>query len=368
MQFIRKNLKPILLVIVIFFVISIFYGLGQYRSSGNRSQNTGNLIAEVNNIGISYQQWQNAFSSFISRYDNQTLSSMTDETLASIKNNVTEQLINSTLLYQHAKSENIKVTDNEIDNEFNKIRDSFDSEEAFNEALRRNNLTSNQLRDSLRRQLEIDKVIQQEYDNIEITEEELQDFYVENQEYFFQPEKRKVRHILLDDYEEAEKTLNQLKDGIADFEKLAREKSIGPSAEDGGDLGYITKGQMVEEFEEAAFSLDVGEISEIVQTEYGYHILICDDIQEEHQLTYEEAKENIENILKSQKQNEKINELINTLRNDADILIHYDFTSELESQEQEKTQEISAEDDDVKKDRNVQEDSEIISEDSEDND
>ena len=137
MQFIRKNLKPILLIIVIAFVVSIFYGLGQYRSSNSSPQNAGGLIAEVNNIGISYQQWQNAFTNFISRYDNQTLSSMTDQSLAFIKNNITDQLINSILLYQYAQDNAVDIPETDINSEIEKVKGNFESEEEFNEALKR---------------------------------------------------------------------------------------------------------------------------------------------------------------------------------------------------------------------------------------
>jgi len=343
MQFIRKNLKPILLVIVVAFIVSIFYGLGQYRSSGNSQQSAGGLIAEVNNTGISYQQWQNAFSTFISRYDNQTLSNMTDQTLASIKNSVTEQLISSILLYQYAQGKNIDIPENDINEEIEAVKDNFDSEAEFNEALKRNNLTLNQLKDDIKRQLMIGEAIEQEYEEIEITEEEISQYYEENKEVFFEPEKRKIRHILVEDKEEAERIMNQLNDGMVDFEKLARDKSICPSSEQGGDLGYISRGQMVEKFETAAFSLEIGEMSDIVETEYGYHIIKCEDIKDEHQPSLEEAREDIENVLKSQKQNAAIEALITQLREDSEVIIHYDFTSELETTEQSDTEEPSEE-------------------------
>ncbi|MDD3655169.1 MAG: SurA N-terminal domain-containing protein [Atribacterota bacterium] len=336
MQFIRKNIKPILLAIVIVFVVSIFYGLGQYRSSGSRSQQVGNMIAEVNGIGISYQQWQNTFMNFISRYDNQTLSSISDEVLASLKNNITEQLVNSTLIYQYAEKQNISIPDSDVNNEIEQIKSSFNSDQEFNNALSKNNLTLNQLKDNLNRQLMINKVVQNEYDKIAISEEEITQYYEENKSYFFQSEKRKISHILVEDKEEAELLLSQLSDGVIEFEKTAKDKSICPSAEQGGDLGYVVRGQMVPAFEEAAFSLEIGELSNIVETEYGYHIIQCNDIQEEKQLTLEEAKENIKNVFTYQKQNEVIEALLAQLREEANIIIHYDFTSELEAKEQDK--------------------------------
>lgn len=336
MQFIRKNIKPILLVMVVVFIVSIFYGLGQYRSSGSRSQQAGNIIAQVNGVGINYQQWHNVFMNFVSQYDSQTLSGISDELLASIKNSITEQLINSTLLYQYAEKEKIDIPASRINDEIEQIKSSFGSEQDFNNALRRNNLTLNQLKESLKNQYMVDQAIHNEYAQITISDEEIAQYYEEYESFFFQPEKRKISHILVEDKEEAELLLNQLNDGIIDFETTAKEKSICPSAEKNGDLGYISRGQMVPEFEEASFSLEAGNLSDIVKTEFGYHIIKCYDIQEEKQLSLEEAGDNIKSILTSQKQNERIDELIAQLREEADIVILYDFTSELQDKEEDK--------------------------------
>lgn len=335
MQFIRKNIKPVLLVIVVAFLVSIFYGLGQYRRSSTTSpQQVGNLIAEVNGTGISYQQWQKAFTSFVSRYDSQTLSAISDELLASLKNNITEQLVNSTLLYQYAEKQNINVTAADLDREVEEIKSSFSSEQEFNDALRKNNLTLNQLKDNLKRQIRIDKAVQNEYDKINISDEEIVQYYEENKSAFFQPEKRQISHILVEDEEEAELLRNQLNEGLIEFEQTAKDKSICPSAEQGGDLGYIMRGQMVPEFEEVAFSLEKGQLSSVVKTEYGYHILQCGDIQEEKQLTLDEARDSIKSILAYQKQNESIQSLLAQLKENADIKIHFDFTSELETKKE----------------------------------
>jgi len=84
--------------------------------------------------------------------------------------------------------------------------------------------------------------------------------------------KIRASHILVSDLEQAEKILSEIKAG-GDFGELAKKYSICPSKENGGDLGYFGKGQMVKEFEDAAFSLNEGEVSGIVKTEFGYHII-----------------------------------------------------------------------------------------------
>jgi len=324
MRISKKNTKIILIVIVSFFVISIFYGLGQYRTSQKRQI----YLAEVNGIGITYDQWQSAFQSMISRYDNQTLASLDQATINLLKNNVLNQIINSQLLLQEAKKEKIKINPSDIDTEIEKIKVNFSSSEAFNDALKANNITLTELKKEIENNLLINYVLNKEKNKVNITEEEILNYYNENKMTFFEPEKVHVSHILVATEEEARDILTQLKEGLISFAELAKEKSICPSAPNGGDLGFFSKGQMVKEFEEAAFSLQPGEISDIVKTEYGYHIIKCIEKKEAHSPTFEEVKENIEKTLRTQKENEAISSLITKLKEEADITINYDFTSE----------------------------------------
>ena len=86
----------------------------------------------------------------------------------------------------------------------------------------------------------------------------------------------KASHLLVKTEEEALKLKEQIKDG-KDFAKAAKEVSLCPSGQNGGDLGYFTKGQMVKEFEDAAFSMEVGEVSNPIKTQFGYHLIYLTD-------------------------------------------------------------------------------------------
>ena len=86
----------------------------------------------------------------------------------------------------------------------------------------------------------------------------------------------KASHILVKTEEEAKELYNEIKNG-ASFAKIAEEKSLCPSGQNGGDLGYFTKGQMVKEFEDAAFSMNVGEVSNPIRTQFGYHLIYLTD-------------------------------------------------------------------------------------------
>jgi parvulin-like peptidyl-prolyl isomerase len=314
---------------VAFFGISIFYGLGRYRSSGGGKRTY--YIAEVNESGIASDQLQNAFLNAISRYDDTTLSSLDQSAIVSFKKNILDQLINYELFYQQAQKEKVKISNDEINLEIDKIKDNFSSPEEFDEVLKANNITLVRLKEDIKRQLMINSILEETRNQVSISDEELLEYYNENKDSFLEPEQVHARHILLETEEEANNLLQQLKEGLTDFAELAKEKSIGPSAPSGGDLGFFTRGQMVKEFEDAAFSLEPGKISGVVQTQFGYHIIKCEEKKEEYSPTFEEAKERIINILRSQRENEAITALTSKLKEEANIVINYDFDAEIES-------------------------------------
>lgn len=327
LRILRKNMKFIIILLVAFFGISIFYGLGQYRSSQRQTY----YIAEVNELGITSDQLQNAFLNAISRYDDAVLSSLDQTAIVSFKKNILDQLIDYELLYQQAQKEKVKISNDEINLEIDKIKDNFSSPEEFDEALKANNITLVRLKENIKRQLMINSILEETRSQISISDEELLEYYNENKESFLEPEQVHARHILLETEEEANTLLLQLKEGLTDFAELAKEKSIGPSAPSGGDLGFFARGQMVKEFEDAAFTLEPGEISEVVQTQFGYHIIKCEEKKEEYSPTFEEAKERISNTLKYQRETEAISALALKLREEAVIVYNYDFDAEIES-------------------------------------
>ena len=322
-------MRLIVILLVAFFGISVFYGLGQYKSSGGQRQTY--YIAEVNESGITSDQLQKAFLNTISRYDDKTLSSLDQSAIVSFKKNILNQLIDYELFYQQSQKEKVKISNDEINLEIDKIKDNFSSPEEFDEALKTNNITLVQLKEDIKRQLMINSILDETRNQISISNEELLEYYNENKESFFEPEQVNARHILVETEEEANSLLLQLKEGLTDFAELAKEKSIGPSAPSGGDLGFFTRGQMVKEFEDAVFSLEPGEISEVVQTQFGYHIIKCEEKKEEYSPTFEEAKERISDTLKYQRENEAISALTSKLREEAILVYNYDFDAEIES-------------------------------------
>ncbi|MGA1839644.1 MAG: peptidylprolyl isomerase [bacterium] len=153
--------------------------------------------------------------------------------------------------------------------------------------------------------------------DLKAPDEELKEYYQNNKERFNDmPERIRVRHILLPDEEQAKDVLKKIKAG-ENFEKLAKEYSICPSAKNGGDLGYFSKGRMAPLFEEAAFKLKIGEVSDVVRTSFGFHIIKMEDHKQAGASSFNDVKFEIEQAVLFKKRDQKIRDLIAQLKSKA---------------------------------------------------
>ncbi|MBN2260447.1 MAG: peptidylprolyl isomerase [Clostridiales bacterium] len=162
--------------------------------------------------------------------------------------------------------------------------------------------------------------IRQLFESIEASEEEMKKYYEDHKPNFKNSAQVKASHILVKTKEEAESILKKIDEGN-NFENLAMEKSTCPSKERGGDLGYFGQGQMVPEFENAAFSLNIGEVSGLVQTQFGYHIIKLTDKKEASESSFDEVKMRIEHDIITMKQSQAYQDTINGLRGKYEIEI-----------------------------------------------
>jgi len=162
----------------------------------------------------------------------------------------------------------------------------------------------------IKKRIEKDLAIQvwqkRELDKIKVSDKELKNYYNKNKEEFNEKESVHARHILVKTEDEANKIISELKSLKGDalknkFIELAKERSTGPSGPKGGDLGYFAKGQMVPEFNDKVFSMKVGEISEPVKTQFGYHVIYLEDKKTKKTKAFDEVKTFIEQRLKLEK-------------------------------------------------------------------
>jgi len=156
-----------------------------------------------------------------------------------------------------------------------------------------------------------------------IKDEDLKAFYDKNKDKFRTPAELKARHILVEKEDDAKaiiKTLSEAKDAKAEFIKLAKEKSTGPSGKDGGDLGWFALSRMVPEFSAAADKLKKESFTkEPVKTEFGYHIIYLEDRKDAGLQKLEEVKDQLKENLSREKFNKLVEDTVTKLKKDADI-------------------------------------------------
>jgi len=167
----------------------------------------------------------------------------------------------------------------------------------------------------------VNKLREKVVSDVTVSDQEAKEYYNNNQQQFKTAAQKKVSHILFDKEAKAKEVLNKIKNG-AGFAEMAKKHSTGPTAENGGDLGYITANEqgLDKTFRDAAMKLSVGEVSsEPVKTQFGYHLIKVTDSREAGVREFEEVKSQIKSQLKSKKQNQAFQEYVQGLREEAEI-------------------------------------------------
>ena len=290
----------------------------------------GDNVAVVNGVTISKDTYDRELDFFVKRAAPGG-QQIPDVQMAQMKNQVLESLIDRELLFQESKKKGIQVKSEAVSNELQKIQQRYPNKEEFKKLLNNMGLTESDVQAQIERGMAIQELIDKEVtEKIEVSDEETKSFYDKNPQLFKQPEQVKASHILIkvqadapDDQKAAarkkiESVQQKVKKG-EDFATLAKTYSEGPSGPRGGDLGYFKRGQMVKPFEEAAFRLKPNETSEIVETQFGYHLIKVNDKKPAKTMTYAEVKDRLNEHLKKQKSDSEANAYIKTLRKDAKI-------------------------------------------------
>lgn len=214
---------------------------------------------------------------------------------------VLEALILEKMLDLEVEANNIEVTEDEIDVEYAEMAEAYGGIEGLQNTLQMYGYTEDSIRKNLKLNLSIEKLMEP---LINVTDDEIALYFAENKDDFDVSEQVKASHILVATIEEANDVLEKLNSGES-FEDLAKEFSLDTSnAANGGDLGYFGKGAMVQPFEDVAFRLAVGEVSEPVETTFGYHIIKIFDKKAAEEATLEGSKETITEVLKETKMTE----------------------------------------------------------------
>ena len=236
--------------------------------------------------------------------------SITDEQLSTFRMSVLDSMIRQTAMLNEANKMGIAADSAELDVEISKIRERFPSEEQYEQTLELQGYTVESLRKEVGDNLIISALIESEVlGAIEVSEDDIAGFYAENSPYFVIPDTVTASHILIEVASTAtdeerntarakiDEILDELKAG-ADFAELAKSRSEGPSGPNGGSLGSFGRGQMVPPFEEAAFALEPGELSDVVETQFGYHVIYATERTIGRTQSIDEVRDDIIEFLK----------------------------------------------------------------------
>jgi len=290
------------------------------------------IVAVVNNEVVT-QVELNAillpiYTQYKSTYSDEELLKKIDEA----KKNILYQLIEDKLILQEAHKIGMPATDEEVAERLEQIKSQFSSSEEFKSALASQGLTVVDLKEKYREQLIKEKMVNREVrSRVSVTPIEIALFYEKNEDDFNLPAQVKVMTIMIRKSEadpesntDSLKKIKMIELKMAegeDFTKLAREYSQDPSAVDGGDMGYINKGQMMKKIDEVIFSLQPGEISETIETPVGYHVFKIVEVKEAGAESFDEARMQIENYLFQEKAKERFDEWMTNLKENAYISV-----------------------------------------------
>ena len=242
-----------------------------------------------------------------------------------------DQLVTYTVLSQEVKARNVSVADAEIESNLGEMRKQFPTEQEFQKALSTRGMTLDKLRSDARVDMAINKMMEAELaSQPEATDAQVREFYDKNPDKFKQDEQVRASHILIPVDQKAdaatkqkararaEALAKQAKTG-ADFAKLAKENSSDGSAAQGGDLNFMQRGQTVANFDKALFSMQPGQISDVVETEFGFHIIKVTEKKPATTVPFEQVSPRIRDYLTEQQKQTKAQAFIEELKKKAKI-------------------------------------------------
>ena len=287
--------------------------------------------ARVNGVGIPLPEVEAGFDEMLKEKGLHLLQVRDPAKVKRMKREVLDGLIDDELLWQEARKHKAIVGDREVDEAFAVAAKNFKGEEKLKLRLAQEGVTEADYRDRIRRSLSGQKYAQTAVArSVKLSDKEIRQFYKDNPDKFKRPEMVQARHILIGvapDATEAqraaarekiEKILAQARSGTS-FEELAREQSEDATKQWGGQLDPFPRGQTAPAFEEAAFRLKPGEISGVVTTPAGFHIILVEQHFPALVVSEKDARERIKEYLQGTRQQEAIKKLLEELRAAAKI-------------------------------------------------
>ncbi len=250
--------------------------------------------------------------------------------LPALRERAIDQAIGEKLLFMEADELDIRVSDQEVDESVFKMAREVGGMEKLRSVLARQKLDEKTLREQIRRGRRVDKLVEQIVASAgEPTEDEIKEHFAQHRNEYSRPERALAQHILItpdgdtpESKATARKKISTIRERVvngADFSAEAKAHSHCPSKDKGGSLGWFSRGMMVPAFESAAFGMKDGEVSDIVETQFGYHIIYRTGHEDAKEADFDEAHESVRDFLRHAKRGEALSAHVAELRKKADV-------------------------------------------------
>lgn len=291
------------------------------------------VVARVNGKPILGRDLEQRVRGELATIGNPAWKDLRDDYKAEVVGRLLSQLVGDELLYQKAVATGFAATPAEVQAEFDKVAKTYPNDATLNAELANRGMDRKSMTQELSKNLILQKYIQENITKkIVIAPADVTTYYNAHPDEFKHPELIRTSHILIGvpanatpeqdkvAKDRATALLERARKG-EDFAKLAKENSTDPSASQGGDIGLTEIGELEGPYEEAAKKIKVGEISGLVRTSYGYHVIKLTDYKKAGTATLEEVRAQLTDFLKNQKEEEEVSKLIKTLQSQAKIEI-----------------------------------------------
>jgi peptidyl-prolyl cis-trans isomerase C len=289
-------------------------------------------VATVNSVPIPRAPFNKEFKATIERYQ-KAHHDVQPALRERLKDNIVRRLIDTEIIRQESEKLGVVIDPKDREEQWQAHKKRYGTEEAFKTFLERAGTTEADVREQFDANLLREKVFGKVSDQVAVTPEEVKDFFDKNQVRYDEPEQVQASHILIRippgatdadkaaKKKRAEEVLKKAKAKGADFAALAKEYGEDPTKDHGGDLGFFTKGRMVKPFEDAVWTMKKGQISGIVETQFGYHIIKKVDFKAERKKPFKEVEDQIQKSLLAKKRNEAIRDALQKWKNEAKLEI-----------------------------------------------
>lgn len=275
------------------------------------------VLVRVNERVISFDRFEAEFSRHLT-----ARGIVAEETRLELKRSFLAQKINRELILSAADRAGIDLTAAQQEAVVAEHRKDYATDD-FKAMLQERNLTEPIWRRQLLENRRIEEAISRlAYSDIDISQESVATYYQQQKKDFNRPQQVRARQITLANEAEGQKVLGQLRQGL-EFAEAARRFSISPDAEQGGDLGFFGRGQMPDAFDAVVFELPIGRISELVKSEYGYHLFLVEERRPAQRLTLEQVQDEIAARLRADKEEDAYRNWLQNLRSQATIEVDW---------------------------------------------